>query len=74
MIKHFCDGCQKELADERYHVDIRVRGFYTYCEDSRRDLCRECLEKCVGKEYVDEMIRKKEEKKQRIAEKKGERE
>lgn len=68
MIKHYCDKCGKELKkEERYRCDLKVAGFSNVCVDRFAcDYCEECLANIIGKENLDEMNRRKEERKSEL--------
>ena len=72
MIKYFCNSCEKELiGNDRYRVEINVRGYTRITDNFSVDFCTDCLAKTVGKEIYHEIVMKNTERNQRMAERKA---
>ena len=69
MIKYFCEKCGKEIPkNERVACEIYIRRISVERIDC--DFCQECLSSIVGKDRFCELIKKYEERRMRVEERK----
>lgn len=67
MVKYYCDKCGKELqGDERYRCDFKIRGYTAITDRFDVEYCEGCLKTIIGEEKFAELLRRKEERRERI--------
>lgn len=74
MIKHYCDKCGRELAnDEKCRINVSISGALS-CSSANLEYCTECVSTAFSEEFTAKIKADSEERKRRIAERRAERE
>lgn len=75
MVRHYCDGCNKELGnDEVLRVKVSCTKLLHTTDWVALEMCASCARKVVPEHIVIEAERKNDERKARAAARKAERE
>ena len=74
MVKYFCEKCGKEIPqNERVACEIHIRKLAP-AERIDCDFCQDCLSSIIGRDRYCELIKRYEERRMRVAERKKQKE